>query len=313
MWLCAGLGNANARLPILLSVELFPSASLSRSPPRPLLLFPQASSVSGSSTNPIIHPSYSFPPNPRIIKSRSIAPWTTTPPSSWSSSSQPLLANSHNIDSTILFGCENASDDGGVNYDEEGEGDENDDDIEIEIEKLGKNSRRIRSRIAIKASLQTVWNILTDYEKLADFIPGLAVSQLLEKRGNFVRLFQIGQQKLAFGLNFNAKGIVDCYEKDLESFPFGHRRDIEFKMIEGDFQLFEGKWSIEQYNIGRCEDGDSLGVQKFYTTLLYVVDVEPKLWLPVRLVEGRLSKEIKVNLSCIRVEAQKANHDIPDI
>jgi ribosome-associated toxin RatA of RatAB toxin-antitoxin module len=51
---------------------------------------------------------------------------------------------------------------------------------------------------------------------------------------------------LAFGLKFNAKGIVDCYERELESLPFSQKRDIEFKMIEGDFQLFEGKWSIEQ-------------------------------------------------------------------
>lgn len=51
---------------------------------------------------------------------------------------------------------------------------------------------------------------------------------------------------MAFGLKFNAKGIVDCYEKDLESLPFGQKRDIEFRMIEGDFQIFEGKWSIEQ-------------------------------------------------------------------
>uniref|UniRef100_A0A7N2MJ45 Coenzyme Q-binding protein COQ10 START domain-containing protein n=1 Tax=Quercus lobata TaxID=97700 RepID=A0A7N2MJ45_QUELO len=58
---------------------------------------------------------------------------------------------------------------------------------------------------------------------------------------------EIGQQNLAFGLKFNAKGIVDCYERELESLPFGQKRDIEFKMIEGDFQLFEGKWSIEQF------------------------------------------------------------------
>lgn len=57
---------------------------------------------------------------------------------------------------------------------------------------------------------------------------------------------QVGQQNLAFGLKFNAKGVVDCYEKDLVHLPFGQRRDIEFKMIEGDFQTFEGKWSIVQ-------------------------------------------------------------------
>lgn len=51
---------------------------------------------------------------------------------------------------------------------------------------------------------------------------------------------------MAFGLKFNAKGVVDCYEKDVENLPSGQKRDIEFKMIEGDFQVFEGKWTIEQ-------------------------------------------------------------------
>lgn len=51
---------------------------------------------------------------------------------------------------------------------------------------------------------------------------------------------------MAFGLKFNAKGTIDCYENDLERLPLGKRRVIKFKMIEGDFELFEGEWSIEQ-------------------------------------------------------------------
>ncbi|KAH6828624.1 Polyketide cyclase / dehydrase and lipid transport protein [Perilla frutescens var. hirtella] len=183
-----------------------------------------------------------------------------------------------------------------------------DNNIKIEIEKTSQNSRRIRSKVGVQASLQTVWDILTDYERLADFIPGLAVSQLLEKRDNFARLFQIGEQDLAFGLKFNAKGTIDCLEKDLEIFPFGQKRDIEFKMVEGDFQLFEGKWSVEQevkYNAGELRS-DSVVGQEFQTTLVYVVHVKPKVWLPVGLVEGRLCKEIRTNLSCIREEAEKA-------
>lgn len=50
---------------------------------------------------------------------------------------------------------------------------------------------------------------------------------------------------------------------------------------------------------------DDLGYQ---TMLVYVVDVKPKVWLPVRLVEGRLCNEIRTNLSCIREEAEKAFH-----
>ncbi|KAK4392593.1 hypothetical protein Sango_2037100 [Sesamum angolense] len=183
-----------------------------------------------------------------------------------------------------------------------------DDGIEIAIEKTGKNSRRIISKVAVQASLQTVWDILTDYERLSDFIPGLAVSKLIEKRDKFARLFQIGEQNLAFGLKFNAKGIIDCFEKDLQTLPFGEKRDIEFKMVEGDFQLFEGKWSIEQevkQNPGDSQD-DSVVGEEYQTRLLYIVLVKPKVWLPVRLVEGRLCKEIRSNLSCIREEAEKA-------
>ncbi|KAJ7977767.1 Polyketide cyclase / dehydrase and lipid transport protein [Quillaja saponaria] len=182
------------------------------------------------------------------------------------------------------------------------------DGVYIAIMNLGKNSRRIRSKISIEAPLDVVWSILTDYEKLADFIPGLAVSQLLDKKDNYARLFQIGQQNLAFGLKFNAKGIVDCYEKEMEILPFGKKRDIQFKMTEGDFQLFEGKWSILQSSGGDCEEGDSSQAPETCTTLSYIVDVKPKLWLPVRFIEGRLCKEIKMNLASVREEARKATN-----
>ncbi|XP_073305175.1 uncharacterized protein [Primulina huaijiensis] len=179
------------------------------------------------------------------------------------------------------------------------------DNIEIEIETTGKNSRRIRSKIVVQANLQTLWEVLTDYERLADFIPGLVVSQLLEKGDNFARLFQVGQQDLALGLKFNAKGTIDCLEKDLQTLPFGQKRDIEFKMVEGDFQLFEGRWSVEEVVKCNPEDLKTDSVRELQTRLVYIVDVKPKLWLPVRLVEGRLCREIRRNLSCIRQEAER--------
>ncbi|KAJ8620369.1 hypothetical protein MRB53_028898 [Persea americana] len=178
--------------------------------------------------------------------------------------------------------------------------------VGIEVEKSGNNRRRVLSRIGVDASLDTIWNILTDYERLSEFIPGLAVCQLLEKKEKFAKLFQVGRQNLAFGLKFNAKGVLECYEKDLVHLPFGQRRDIEFKMIEGDFQTFEGKWSIVQAGAGRREEENEVSAgQEFASILWYEVDVEPKMWLPVGLVEGRLCKEIELNLTCIRDEAHR--------
>ncbi|GLJ19337.1 hypothetical protein SUGI_0348360 [Cryptomeria japonica] len=181
-------------------------------------------------------------------------------------------------------------------------------DIELSIENNGKNSRKISAKIEVQAPLDAVWNILTDYEKLADFIPGLALCQLLERRENYARLYQVGQQNLVFGLKFKAKGIIEVYENDLEIIPTGISRDIDFKMVEGDFQVFEGKWGIEQVEegIGR----QTISNTKTYRTLLsYIVDVQPKRWLPVALVEGRLSKEIQLNLICIRNQVMSTAFD----
>ncbi|KAE8660552.1 hypothetical protein F3Y22_tig00116951pilonHSYRG00375 [Hibiscus syriacus] len=176
------------------------------------------------------------------------------------------------------------------------------DGVFVEVTKLGRSSRRIRSKIGIEASLDTVWNILTDYEKLSDVIPALTVSKVVEKKDKFARLYQIGQQNLPLGLKFNAKGVIDCYEKDLEILPSGKKREIQFKMVEGDFIVFEGTWLVEQFNEGKCEG--IIGVE-FQTTLSYSVDLKPKMWLPVQLVESRLSMEIKTNLLSIHEEAKK--------
>jgi ribosome-associated toxin RatA of RatAB toxin-antitoxin module len=59
---------------------------------------------------------------------------------------------------------------------------------------------------------------------------------------------QVGEQDLALGFKFNAKGTIDCYEGDMEEAPpdAPRRREIAFNMVDGDFKLFQGKWSVVQ-------------------------------------------------------------------
>lgn len=182
------------------------------------------------------------------------------------------------------------------------------DGFEIEVQNVGEQKnrrRRIQSRIRVNAELGTVWSVLTDYEGLAGFIPSLAVSRLLDKKDKFARLFQVGQQDLVFGLKFNAKGVLDCYERDLEILPNSRKRDIDFRMIEGDFEIFEGKWSIEQIDYPIDRDPQSFVDEEFQTILSYFVELVPKLWLPIRLIEGRICKEVKTNILCVREQAQR--------
>jgi hypothetical protein len=72
--------------------------------------------------------------------------------------------------------------------------DEQDDryDFQIQVSKTDKrNNRLVHAQVRVHAPLEAVWDTLTDYEGLADFIPGLSECRLLQKDHQFARLYQV--------------------------------------------------------------------------------------------------------------------------
>ncbi|KAE8675790.1 hypothetical protein F3Y22_tig00111644pilonHSYRG00166 [Hibiscus syriacus] len=48
--------------------------------------------------------------------------------------------------------------------------------VHCELEVLSWRERRIKAEISVSADIDSVWDALTDYERLADFIPNLICS-----------------------------------------------------------------------------------------------------------------------------------------
>lgn len=48
-----------------------------------------------------------------------------------------------------------------------------DEKVHCEMEVISWRERRIKAEISVNADIESVWNALTDYERLADFIPNL--------------------------------------------------------------------------------------------------------------------------------------------
>lgn len=151
--------------------------------------------------------------------------------------------------------------------------------VEVQTERLAERQRQISARIQIPHTIEEVWQVLTDYETLADFIPNLARSQRLEHPTGGIRLEQVGTQRL-LNFNFSARVILDLEER----FP----QEISFQMIEGDFKDFSGSWCLEP-----------LLAQQVGTNLKYIVRVLPKRTMPISLIERRLSRDMQTNLVAI--------------
>jgi ribosome-associated toxin RatA of RatAB toxin-antitoxin module len=158
--------------------------------------------------------------------------------------------------------------------------------VEVQTETLAERQRQITAKIQIPHPVEQVWQVLTDYEALADFIPNLAKSRRLEHPIRGTRLEQVGTQSL-LRFNFSARVVLDLEEK----FP----NEIKFNMVEGDLKAYSGSWRLEPYSLP----------EQTGTILCYSVRVWPKRTMPVAIIERRLRSDLRFNLLAIRQRVEE--------
>ncbi|MGF2034923.1 MAG: SRPBCC family protein [Nostoc sp. CmiVER01] len=167
--------------------------------------------------------------------------------------------------------------------------------VEVQIEKIAERQRQITAKVQIPQPVEQIWKVLTDYEALPDFLPNLAKSRLIEHPNGGIRLEQVGSQRL-LSFNFSARVVLDLEEY----FP----KEINFRMVEGDFKGFSGSWCLEPY----YSFGEYVG-----TNLCYTIQVWPKLTMPVGIIENRLSKDLQLNLLAIHQRVEELASKEPSV
>lgn len=231
----------------------------------------------------------------------------------------------------------------------------------VRVEKAPENSRRIFAGIDIYSSVDDVWKVLTDYDRLQDVVPNLVdntVMELYESTDRTVeneesfdemtdeekcrllslqmggaKMKQIGGAKVV-GINFSASMTLEVREWP-EGLPdYAHFQDetyngqtrntraredkkmplvryrfprpfainqlpekvITMQCVEnddGEFRCYQGVWRMQPLP-GCSEEG------RESMRLTYAVEISPRPYLPVALIEGRIAKDLCNNLKAIR-------------
>ena len=104
-------------------------------------------------------------------------------------------------------------------------------------------------------------------------------------------------------MKFKAKAIVEVTEEPPQDLEDGTLRDISFVTVEGDFNVFKGTWRMQQTR----GSPNSEAKDNIKTYLSYILEVQPKRWMPVALIEGVLGHEITCNLVSVRNVALRNN------
>lgn len=97
-------------------------------------------------------------------------------------------------------------------------------------------------RATLEAPLELVWQTLTDYNRLAEFIPGMRRSRVIERRGAAAVVEQLGDAGFLF-LSFP----IDVTLAATERPPYV----LEVRMLKGNLKRLEGAYRIEPRDGGR--------------------------------------------------------------
>ncbi|XP_075084094.1 uncharacterized protein LOC107820383 [Nicotiana tabacum] len=162
--------------------------------------------------------------------------------------------------------------------------------VRCEVEVVSWRERRIKAEIPVNADVNSVWNALTDYERLADFVPNLVSSRRITcPCPGRIWLEQRGLQQALYW-HIEARVVLDLQE----FINSDNVRELHFSMVDGDFKKFEGRWSVRA------------GKRSSTAILSYEVSVIPRFNFPAIFLERIIRSDLPVNLQALSYRAENS-------
>ena len=114
-------------------------------------------------------------------------------------------------------------------------------DLSVEAVRRGA-AVEVRARATLDASHAVVWDTLTDYNRLSEFIPGMQKSRIIEWRGSEAIVEQLGEAKFLF-FSFPIDVTVGSTSQPPDQ--------IRVRVLKGNLKRLEGGYRIEHTPAGR--------------------------------------------------------------
>jgi hypothetical protein len=151
----------------------------------------------------------------------------------------------------------------------------------ISIERDG-DTIRILAKLQVDAHHHIAWQVLTDYNNLARFVPGMQISRIVSRPGEPILLKQIGQSGFLM-LTFPVEVVTQITEIQLEA--------IRFFAVSGNLKSQSGEWRIKQ-------EGDR-------TLVIYQSSIVPGFWVPPLIGPAIISQDVGGKMIGIAEEMQR--------
>ena len=132
---------------------------------------------------------------------------------------------------------------------------------------------RIDAKLRVDVHHHIAWQVLTDYDNLARFVPGLSSSRIVSEPGAPMLLKQTGRSGLLW-LTVPVEVVVQIEEIPLEA--------IRFFAVSGTLKSKSGEWRIE--------------AQDDATLLIYRASIVPGFWVPPLIGTAVMAQDVRSKL-----------------
>ena len=132
-----------------------------------------------------------------------------------------------------------------------------------------------RMQILVQAPARAGWGVIVSCELAVTFVDGLQACEVLEQSGDRALVHQVVKQGW----------LIPTYDFVFESTRQPYR-SIEFRLVEGNLKLMQGRWAFDEGADGTLVD--------------YEVQIQPGAAVPRFLVRRSISRGMPDLLACIR-------------
>jgi ribosome-associated toxin RatA of RatAB toxin-antitoxin module len=106
--------------------------------------------------------------------------------------------------------------------------------ISVQAQRQG-SAVQVTTQALVRAPFELIWQTLTDYDRLAEFVPGILSSRVIEKNGSTVIVEQAGRARLWF-FTYPIDVVVEVTERPPSALTVRVLRG-NLKQLEGGYQL----------------------------------------------------------------------------
>ena len=146
--------------------------------------------------------------------------------------------------------------------------------VDVSVERVDTDGDRVyqvSARGNVAAAPATVWRILTDYERMAEFVPGLHSTRVLARSGNQAIVEQRGVAHFLF-FRRSIRLLVQVHEQPMSR--------IDISLVDGDMLIYNCTWRL----VPMRETGG--------TQIVYSGALAPKFYVPAMLGANLIRADI---------------------